>query len=737
VQVNGAASISTAFGAPADVRSAPPQVEAVHIGKEPSNTEIAWCLGYLVLGSDQVPNYRGGALTRFFFANPRPKRWRDAELAGVLATAMALLSMTAPAAARSDEALSPELLKRMSLEELMDIEVISVSRRPEKLARAASAIQVITGDDIRRSGATSIPEALRLASNLDVARKNSHDWAISARGFNTELANKLLVMIDGRTVYTPLFSGVFWDRQNYLLQDIDRIEVISGPGGTLWGANAVNGVINIITKSASQSTGTYLEAGAGNQLEAIAGLRHGGSISPDVSFRVYAMYFARDAEVLGSGAGADDSWSKRQGGFRIDAAASPRDSLTLQGDVYDGDEDLVAGSTSGVSGSNVLGRWTRALADDAELSLQVYIDRTHLSQHVPALIINSTVFAPAGVLVDDLDTYDLDFQHRARLGERHQVVWGLGYRSTHDVVRNAPALAFLPPRLTQALYSGFVQDEMRLRDDLFLTLGTKVEHNDYTGFELEPSARLQWNLGENDLLWASVSRAVRIPSRVDRDFSQPGPGSALVILRGSPDFRSETVVASEMGYRTEFAERVSASLSLFYNDYRDLRSATTTPVQVLPFFFENNLEGTTHGAELSVNWQVLDGWRLHAGFSWIEESLRVKPGSIDINNALNETADPSHRALLRSSLDLSGNLQFDTTLRRVADRPIHSGPVLGHVPGYSELDLRLAWRPGDDVELSLVGQNLLHRRHHEYGFPGPEQVEIERAVYGKVSWLFD
>ena len=651
--------------------------------------------------------------------------------------ALSLLLAMVPPTARSEPLLSPERLKRMSLEELLEIEVTSVSRRPEKLARVASSVQVITGEDIRRSGATSLPEALRLATNLDVARRNAHDWAISARGFNTELANKLLVMIDGRTVYTPLFSGVFWDRQNYLLEDVDRIEIISGPGGTLWGANAVNGVINIVTRTASETHGQYLEVGTGSQLDGAAAARYGGQIAPGIHFRVYGMYFDRDAEVLSTGASAHDEWDQRQGGFRVDAAASPNDTLTVQGDTYGGDERLVGGGVGSVSGSNLLGRWTRALADGAELGLQIYYDRTHLVQPVNALIINSTEFAPAGRLVDDLDTVDVDFQHHTRVGERHQVVWGLGYRGTHDVVHNAPALAFLPPRLDHDLYSGFVQDELTLASDWFLTLGTKIEHNEYTGLEYEPSARLQWNVDDDRLIWAALSRAVRMPSRVDRDFSQPAPDAPLVVLRGSPDFRSEVVVAAELGCRAEFGDSVSASLSLFHNDYSDLRSTGPTPVSLLPFVFENNLEGTSQGAELSIAWQVNGMWRLHGGMVWQEESLHVKPGSIDINNALNETADPAHHALLRSSLDLSNHFQLDTTLRRIGDRPVHSGPTPGHVPAYTELDLQLAWQPSDALELSIVGQNLLHDHHHEYGYPGAGQIEIERAVHAKLAWRMD
>lgn len=666
--------------------------------------------------------------------NPRSDRWaRQSGRAFLVLLAVSSSALRAQAV----ETISPDQLKRMSLEELMDIEVTSVSRRREPLAAAASAIQVITRDDIRRSGATSIPEALRLANNLDVARKNSHDWAISARGFNTELANKLLVMIDGRTVYTPLFSGVFWDRQNYLLEDIERIEVISGPGGTLWGANAVNGVINIITRSSSQTHGLVLDAVAGTQAEGGAGLRYGGALAEGVDFRVYAMAVDRADEAFANGDSSHDAWRTRQAGFRLDAAPSSRDSISLQGDAYGGDLGTVAGGTSRVNGNNLLGRWTRALDGNAEFSLQIYYDRTHLHQPVPAAVLGGDVLAPAGVLVDNLDTYDIDFQHRRPLGSVHQLVWGLGYRATHDAVHNAPALAFLPARLNQDLYSGFVQDEIRLHDDVLFTAGTKVEHNDYTGWEFEPGMRLQWNPADGPVLWAALSRAVRAPSRIDRDLSQPGPGGPLVILRGSDGFQSENVVASELGARTALGNQVSATLSLFYNDYRDLRSTGITPTTVVPFVFENGIEGHTYGAELSVHWQPTDNWRLQTGLAQLRESLRVKPGSIDINQALNEVADPRHRFSLRSSWDLADTLELDLHFRRIGERPIHSGPTPGAVEAYSELDLRLAWRPVEAVELSLVGQNLLHRQHHEYGFPSADQIEIQRSVHGRVTWRFD
>lgn len=616
----------------------------------------------------------------------------------------------------------------------MNIEVTSVARRPEKLSESPSAIQVITAEEIRRSGATSIPEALRLASNLDVAQKNAHDWAVTARGFNTALANKLLVMIDGRTVYTPLFSGVFWDRQDYLLEDIDRIEVISGPGGTQWGANAVNGVINIITKSARDTQGLYVEGGGGTALQDFAGVRYGGRLAPDVYIRAYGKYFDRGQEAVASGADATDSWNMGQGGFRLDASASPRDTLNLQGDFYEGREDVQTGGDAGVAGGNVLGRWTHVRPDRSELSLQVYYDRTHLSDPVPGVTLGPRPLAPAGVLRDNLDTYDLDFQYRFRWGNYQHLVLGLGYRLTHDTVVNAQALAFYPPVLYRDLYSGFVQDEISILENLVFTLGTKLEHNSYTGYEVEPSARLQWSVSGSQTAWMAVSRAVRTPSRIDRDLSEPASG--LVLLAGSPAFVSETLIAYELGYRLQLGRSVSASASMFYNDYDSVRSTGITPVTVVPFHFQNNLQGETHGLELSVDYQAFDWWRLRAGYEPINEDLHVRPGQVDINAALNETADPAQRLSLHSFMELPQRIELDAALRWIDSRKMNNGSTIGIVPSYGEMDLRLGWHATRRLELSLAGQNLLHGQHAEYGFPGPTQPQIERAFYGKLRWLY-
>jgi iron complex outermembrane receptor protein len=649
-------------------------------------------------------------------------------------SSLLLLMMTSPALANYD-APTVSQLKQLNVEDLMNVEVTSVARHPEKLLQAASAIQVITQDDIRRSGATSIPEALRLADNLQVAQKNSHDWAISARGFNTNLGNKLLVMIDGRTVYTPLYSGVFWDVQDYLLEDIDRIEVISGPGGALWGANAVNGVINIITKSAKDTQGAYADVGAGSQPRDFGGMRYGGELAPDTSFRVYAKYFDRGDEVLANGDSETDAWHQGRAGFRIDSDSGARDRLTLQGDAYQGREDVQATGNANVSGANAVGRWSHRLSDESDFTVQSYLDQTHLELPVESLMLGTLPLTPPGNLYDDLLTYDVDFQHRFVLGSRNRVVWGLGYRLTHDAVIDAPGLGFTPNDLQQNLYSGFIQDEITLQRNLSFTLGTKLEHNDYTGFEVEPDARLSWAVTANQALWGAVSRAVRTPSRIDHDLTEGAPPYP-VLLQGGSDFTSESVLAYELGYRAQLSSNLSGSVSSFYNVYHDVRSTSYTPSTIIPLYFANALEGDTYGLEFSGNYQVSENWSLHAGYTLLKEHLRVTPGEFDLDNALNETADPQHQFSLRSSLNLPRHAEVSAALRWVDTLHTNNGPTLGTVPSYFELDTRMAWHATDRLELSLVGQNLLHDHHPEYGYPSPTRVEIERSVYGKLAWRY-
>jgi iron complex outermembrane recepter protein len=672
----------------------------------------------------------------------------------IVLTCLLLGHAAATALGDTPEAASTGQLKQLSVEDLMNVEVTSVAKAPQKLLQAPASIQVITADDIRRSGATTIPEALRLADNLEVAQVNAYDWAISARGFNANLANKLLVLIDGRVVYTPLYGGVLWDVQDYLLADIDRIEVISGPGGTLWGANAVNGVINIVTKSAAETQGAYAYAGGGNQLKDQEGARYGATLAPEVSLRVYGKYTDYGDEITSTGANAEDAWHMARGGFRMDAQPSAENAYTLQGDVYNGTEgdgsNLPAADRSG---GNVLGRWTHTASDGSSMSLQLYYDHTYLSDPVAASPARPPYYSgfPASALTDNLDAYDAQFQYHFRWGTRQTLTWGLGYRWTDEADYDLSLVRFSPPVLEQALYSGFLQDEIRLSQDVYLTVGSKLEHNDYTGYEAEPSARLQWNVDPAQLLWAAVSRAVRTPSRYDHDLVTPtGLENAPPpfqfpsnYLQGNPDFVAETLIAYEAGYRATLGPNLALSLSTFYNDYNDLRSITPTPTTVFypfpyPDVFENNLEGDTYGLELSGSYQLLDWWRLHAGYDLLRENIHVRPGAIDATDAGNETADPQQQVALRSSMDLSARMTLDAALRWVdelhMDNGPTGGPVLGTVPSYFGLDTRLAWKVSSRLELSLVGQNLLHEYHVEYGFPSPSREQIVRSVFAKITW---
>ena len=636
-----------------------------------------------------------------------------ARAATSLLLAFVLVCVAGPGwAQRPDSA--AQALKALTIEQLMNLEVTSVSKRPERLAQTASAIQVITREDIRRSGASSLPEALRLASNLQVAQVDSRQWAISARGFNSTTANKLLVLIDGRTVYTPLFSGVFWDVQEVPLADIDRIEVISGPGATLWGANAVNGVINVITKDAKDTQGLLLSGGGGTELRSFGTARYGGPLGSGVHYRIYGRGFARDETDSSSGQGAMDDWHLGQGGFRVDWDASTISHVTLQGDLYDGRIAQPSAGDIAVSGSNVMAKWSRTISETSHLTARLYYDRTH--RDIP------------GTFSEDLDIYDVDLQHQARLGTRHDVVWGVGYRLINDHVTNTAALAFLPPHVARQWFTGFVQDEIALVPDRFhVALGTKIEHNDYTGVEIQPSGRVNWTLNPSATLWAAVSRAVRAPSRIDRElFARI---SSTSFLAGGPDFHSEEELAYELGYRHQRGS-LALSVATFYSRYHGLRSLEQlNPPAADTIVIGNGQDGESFGAELTAAYVLTSRWRVRAGYTELRVHVWPNPGSTDTSRGLTESQVPDRQFFLHSSVDLPAHVRLDAGLRAIGDI------AKQRVPSYSELNARLTWQPTAQLGLSVVGQNLLHDRHAEFGAPATRR-ELERGVYGLVEWHF-
>ncbi|ELR72501.1 TonB-dependent receptor [Fulvivirga imtechensis AK7] len=603
--------------------------------------------------------------------------------------------------------LSPSELKKLSIEELMAIEVTSVSKHPEKLTEVASAIQVIRNKDIHRSTATSLPEALRLAPNLHVAQLNSYAWVISSRGFNTLYANKLLVMIDGRTVYTPLFAGVFWDAQNVLLEDVERIEVVSGPGGTLWGANAVNGVINVLTKSAGETQGLYASGSVGSMLRNNQEVRYGGQIGDNFCYRVYGKHFDLNHTVQADDQDVADKWGLYQGGFRIDWELSKTDNLTFQGDYYIGDEKTVPRQTD-FDGQNVLGRWTHIFSDRSQLVAQAYFDRTW--RRMPTIS-----FA--------LATYDIDIQHHFSVGERHRVMVGVGYRLMQDDTQNyTTAAGILPNERDMHLFNGFVQDEISIVPETFkITVGSKLSHNIFTDFEVQPSVRITWTPDKDHTVWGAVSRAVRTPSRIDVDYyipTNPAPGAPQVA--GGPNFNSEKVIAYELGYRVRPAQAVSLSLATFYNVYDDIYSVEALP-GTLTYQIQNGSEAQSEGVELSGNYQAASWWRLRGGYTYLKMDIRNKPGH-DFDPTILAN-DAEHRFLVQSIIDLPWNLNFDLTARYTDKLP-------RVVPDYFTFDARLAWS-GENVELSIAGQNLWEDKHQEFGL-----IEIPRNIYGTLKCRF-
>ncbi len=627
-------------------------------------------------------------------------------------------------------------LAEFDLEQLMRVRVTSVSKYPESRFNAAAAIYVVPNEELRRNGFATIADALRTVPGMDVGQVNSHTWAVSARGFNGEYANKLLVLNDGRSVYSPLSSGVYWDAQDMMLEDVDRIEVIRGPGATVWGANAVNGVINVISKSAKETQGVLVSASGGSEERGAGEIRYGGKLADNAWYRVYAKHADRDDTALANGGdGADDWWMSRTG-FRIDWEATAQDLLTLQGDYYQGHEHLsivqptatapfanVERLQSDLSGANVVGRWTRTLSENSEIKLQSYYDHTERESNLPS---------------ERRDTFDIEGQHSFTWRNWNRVVWGLGYRITTDKIRGDFAQSFSPSERTLNLFNSFLQDEILLVEDrLHLTIGCKLEHNDFTGFEYQPSAKLVWMPTEKQTLWGAISRAVRTPSRAEDDVrvnvaTQP-PSASVITILGDRSGLSENLLAYELGYRLLPHPRVSLDAAAFYNTYDHLRSLAFNPPVFTTLHSANQLKGETYGVEVSGEWQPLACWRLRTAYTFFKAELHRVGGGLDQQTEkFFEGAAPRHQFSLRSQLDLTRQIEFDCGLRFVD--ALHNPET----PGYVTADVRLGWRPNDHWEFSISGLNLLDNQHPEFA---PQILntpvrEVERSVYGKITWRF-
>lgn len=610
-----------------------------------------------------------------------------------------------------------EELKKLSIEELAETDITGTGRRPEQLEEAAAAVSVITSDDLRRYGVMNLPQALRLADTLHVANIGGPSWAISARGFNITTANKMLVMIDGRTVYSPVFAGVFWEAQDIIIADIDRIEIVRGPGGTLWGANAVNGIIHVITKSAADTRGTFVNAAAGSDTLGPVAVRHGGRFGAAGSYRAYAKVRSQDAPPLeGAGVPGGGEHVFGQAGFRLESDRTGSNYAIVQGDIFDGDTSLPGNLDRSITwrGGNLLARWTNRTNSGAETTLQAYYD--YFYRRVPVQYRGT------------LHTIDLDAQHQRRFG-RHVFVVGGGYRRYEgDDLGDGPGFFFDPQVRVSHRSNVFAQVDLDLTRNLFLTAGTKLEHNEFTGAEVQPSVSFRWTR-RAQTFWTSVSRAVRVPTRFDVDLRIRIPPTQVIGLTGTDDFKSESVIAYEAGYRTRLGDRLSIDLAVFDNRYDDLRSQEFPTAPGQPVRLMNMLNAESRGVELTAKAQLIDAWQIATGYTHLWKELTFDPGSQDRTGGVAEANDPRHIFKLRSYINFGTRVEFDTFFRYVSSLP---QPV---VRAYSEIDSRLGYRlrPGWDV--SLTGVNLLSPGHVEFRGGTPAQL-AERAVSLRSTWRF-
>jgi iron complex outermembrane recepter protein len=640
-------------------------------------------------------------------------------------------------------------LSEASLEDLMNIRVTSVTRTEQPLSRTASAIFVITPEDIRRSGATNIPDLLRMVPGVDVAQINANTWAISARGLNGRFSNELLVLLDGRNVYTPTFGGVFWDVLDTPLEDIERIEVIRGTGGTIWGANAVNGVVNIITRKAANTHGRTVVAGGGNLDQGSGTAQYGGALGKKTDYRIFTKYFNQDHLPGLNGSNGGDGWHLLRGGFRADSMLSAKDTLMVQGDLYTGAEvspssffpsvtspgpqnnDLVVP----LSGGFLQSVWNHAFSARSDTTLQISFDRYEREDE----------------LREERRTLNIDFQHHFAWGTRQDFVWGANYRNTGSDTHGDLLFSLSPADFNMQLFSVFIQDAIALvPDKLYLTVGTRLDHNYYTGFNILPSGRVAWTPSARRMFWAAASHANRTPAETDTGgrvnlggFTGPGGVPVLAALVGNPHFGDEALTDYEVGYRTALSEHLSIDLAAYYGDYSHqgtVEPATafyeTTPGPphvVLPVTYENLMHGEAHGFEAAVNWKATGRWTLSPGYGFEQIRMRLDPTSKDTDSVLEaEGNTPVDSAQLRSHFDLTRGLAWDASAYYV-DRLIS-----GDVPSYTRVDTGFTWSWTEHLSSSVFGQDLAKDRHLEFvdDSGSVRSTLVKRSVYAKFMWKF-
>jgi iron complex outermembrane recepter protein len=652
------------------------------------------------------------------------------------ASALACTLALSTAVAQAQRAPSLQELKTLSLEELGEVRVTSVSKAEEALSQAAAAVAVVTNQDIRRSGATTLPEALRLVPGIHVARQTSNTWAVSSRGFSSTNSEKLLVLSDTRSVYTPLYAGVFWDAQDVLLEDVDRIEVIRGPGAALWGSNAVNGVINVTTKSSRDTQGFQATLHGGTEDKLGLGARYGGRVGKG-HFRVYGKYSDRSTSFTTATIQRDD-WQIGLGGVRLDLDTSARSDLTLQGEVYAGDVGRLTPSAAimgrpgptgllrtHTGGGHVLARWSHRPSARSDVQVRAYYDRTHR---------NDPSF------VDDLHTIDLDLQHRSSLGHRHEVTWGANYRFTSNHNESKVIFALDPPQSRDHVVSGFLQHQTQLGDSLRLTTGVKLEHNDFSGAEVQPSVRASWSMSRAQTLWGAVSRATRTPTRIERDIAIDivSTDVAATRLLGNDDFDSERLVAFEAGYRWQHSTSLAVDVAAYHNRYRGLASLevdsafTSGGRTITPYVSKNLTDGDARGLEWTLTVAPTAKWRVAttAAGTWLDLTAHGQDANLGVSF---EGSTPRYQVGLRSSWDLGQGLEVDVQSRHsAAIRRLPNSRGKGP-RAYTEADIRLGWQAARYVELSLTGQNLLHAHHAEFG-AASARGEIQRGVYASIAW---